>query len=655
MVLPWKQPLAWHDRKVIFVRFVFAIVAFVAAAVMIMLGLAQKATLEESTTATLATTVDSGTPYTVIEPSALMANRGSQTLKISGSDPIFLAYGRSSDVTAWLGDDPYTAVTHKRGAARLTVTEQRADAGDGESAASPAPSEPAAEPATEPPAPADGATPAPAGEDEDVFANPAGSDLWLEEFTADKELTTTVNIPKGISILVASDGTEPAPEKIAISWPVSKAAPWADPLIIGGGVLGVIGLILYLWALLHLRRSRRPRRNVPRGPRMPRLPRAPRPKTIKANQILGSKGSITQSVATTRPRTLRRTLLGVTPVLVVSGLLLSGCTPDLASSKKPTVEASITANPDATAAPDAAKDVLPPAVTEQQLARIIRKTAVLTADADATLNADTLATRFTGPALEQRAANYKIRAAIADHPALPALPAAPVTFTLPQQASGWPRVVMGVVQNEDDPTVAPTAVVMRQASPRENYLIEYAVQLETEVPPVAPAVIGAPPVAPDSKLLMMAPQDLAAAYADILSQGEASPSFAAFEAEGDTFRTQVGLEYRNAKKAALPTTASIEFATVPGDGRIVALATNDSGALVAVSIRETETVKPIDQGATVSPEKASKALSGVEATAKGIQSTYSDQLLFHIPAAGSGEKIVLLGFAQGLISSAELP
>jgi hypothetical protein len=154
---------------------------------------------------------------------------------------------------------------------------------------------------------------------------------------------------------------------------------------------------------------------------------------------------------------------------------------------------------------------------------------------------------------------------------------------------------------------------------------------------------------------MMAPEKIAAAYADILTQGEASPSFGAFEAEGDTFRTQVGVEYKNNKRATLPTTASIEFLTEPGAGKIVSLATVDSGALVAVSLKETETVKPIDAGATVSPEKASKALSGVEATAKGIQSVYSDQLLFHVPAAGSDEKIVLLGFAQGLISSAELP
>ena len=81
-------------------------------------------------------------------------------------------------------------------------------------------------------------------------------------------------------------------------------------------------------------------------------------------------------------------------------------------------------------------------------------------------------------------------------------------------------------------------------------------------------------------------------------------------------------------------------------------------SIVAVSLEETETVKPVDAAATVSPGEgavASKALSGLTATAKGFKNTYADQLLFHVPAAGSSDKIVLLGFAQGLISSTELP
>jgi hypothetical protein len=608
------------------VRFVLAIVAFVFAAVLIVLGIAQRTVLLEPSSTSLSTSVEGAVPYTVIGSSALSANDGSQTLTVSGSDTVFISYGRTADIRAWLGDSEYAVVTHKDGASTLraavktpTDTPSAAPTSGAQADQGPAATDPAA-------------------------ANPAGSDLWLEEFTAEKSLTTTINVPEGVSVLVASDGTKPAPASIRIYWPIDNSTPWAGPLIAAGALLALIGLALYLWALLHLRRSRGPRRNLPSGPRMPRLPRPPRPKSIKASQITGRK-SITRS------------LVAVVPVMLVSGLVLSGCSADFWPKLGPSAVPSATATPLADAGTDAAEKISPPAVTVPQLERIVRRIAVLTKDADSSLNADAIATRFTGPALEQRVANYKIRAAIPDHAAPPALPASPLRLTLPQQASSWPRVVFSVIQNPDDPTVAPTAIVLRQESPRSNYLIEYAVQLEAaaKVPGVAPATIGAPIIPPDSNFLLMAPDQVASAYASILMQGEASPSFSMFQADGDTFRTQVGVDKKNEKKAALPTTAAIEFGTVAGSGKTVALATNDSGAIVAVSLSETETVKPVDAGATVSPEGASKALSGVSATAKGIQSTYGDQLLFHVPAAGSKDKIVLLGFAQGLTSSAELP
>jgi hypothetical protein len=604
------------------VRFVFAIVAFVVAAVMIVFGIAQRTVLLEPASTSMSTTVDVDARYTVIDPSALSAFPGSQTVTVDGSDTVFVAYGRSADVAAWIGDDVYAAVQHKDGTKKLT---SKAVSGPASGSSASSPNDQAGQ--------------------EPVPVNPAGSDLWLEEFTAEKSLTTTINVPEGISVIVASDGTSPAPKNITLSWPVDNSTPWAGPLIVGGGVVLLIGVGLYLWALLHLRRSHGPRRNVPRGPRMPKLPRPPRPKAIKASQITGPRRSITRS------------LLAVVPVVLVSGLVLSGCSADFWPKGAATVGPTMTSAPDATSAPAAAKDVAPPAVTVPQLERIMRKIAVLAKDADATLNADTVATRFTGPALAGRLANYKIRAAIGDYPAPPAMPASPLKLTLPQQTSSWPRVVLSIVQNPDDATVAPTAVVMRQETPRSNYRVGYAMQLEAaaKVPDVAPATIGAPIIPPDSNFLLMAPDKVAAAYADVLMQGEASASYGLFESEGDTFRTQVGVEKKNEKKAALPTTASIEFGAAPGTGRTVALATNDSGAIVTVNLTETETVKPVDAGATVSPEGASKALSGVSATAKGIQSSYGDQLLFHVPAAGSKDKIVLLGFGQGLISSAELP
>ncbi len=610
-------------------RFVLAIVALVLAAVMIVLGIAQRTVFLEPASTSLTATITDDVRFAVIEPSALSAFPGSQTITISGADTVFAAYGRTGDVKAWLGDEAYADIRQVKDTAALSskLTE-----------VPPAEVPPAADTPTDVPTEAPAVVP-----EAQPITDPVGSDLWLQEYGGKNSLTTTINVPAGISVIVASDGTKPAPTEITLTWPINNSTPMAGPLIAGGGALGVIGLILYLWALLHLRRSHGPRRNLPKGPRMPRLPRVPRPKSIKASEITGPRRAIT------------RKFVATVPVLVVTGLVLSGCSAEFWPSPAETPGSSAT--PDATSVAKTVKDVPPPAVTVPQLERIVARISALTADADAKLDGDALAARFTGPALEQRLANYKIRAAVADYPALPALPATPLTLTLPQQSSTWPRVVMTVIQNADDAAVAPTAIVLRQESPRTEYLVEYAMQLEAaaKVPDVAPATIGAPIIAPDSKLLLLPPGGVAAAYADILLQGEASPSFALFEATGDTFRTQVGLDKKNEKRAALPTTASIDFAAAVGTGTPVALATNDSGSIVAVSLTETETVKPVDAGATVSPEGASKALSGVSATAKGIQSTYGDQLLFHVPAAGSSEKIVLLGFAQGLISSTELP
>jgi hypothetical protein len=613
------------------VRFVLAIVAFVLAAVMIVLGIAQRTILLEPSFVSLSSTVAGDAKYTVIDPSALSASTGSQTINVRGDGAIFLAYGRSDDVAAWIGDDAYATVALSEETGELTSTVTDAVA-------------PVALDAGTDAVTAD----ATADVDATTIVNPAGSDLWLDEFTGTDTLTTTLTLPEGISVLVASDGIEAAPASIRLSWASDNATPWAGPLLAGGAVLLLAGLVLYVLALLHLRRSRRPRRNVPRGPRMPRLPRAPRPKAIKASQITSSRRGITRRVA-------------IVPMVLVSGLALSGCSADLWPDITATSTATETASPTplATDSVEAAAELPPPAVTVSQLEMIMSEISLLSADADATLDTEAIATRFTGPALEQRLANYKIRAVDPAVSALVALPGAPLTFTLPQQTNSWPRVVMTVIQDENDPSIPTMAVILQQETPRNNYQVEYLFALEqsAHVPKVAPAIVGAPAIAPDNKLLLLPPNQLAAAYADILVQGEASPSYDLFESEGDNFRVQVA-DLKAAKLAALPSTASIDFAAAAGTDESIALATNDSGSIVAVSMTETETVKPVDDGATVGPAAdalATKALSGITTTAKGFQNTYRDQLLFYVPTAGSSEKIVLLGFAQGLITSAELP
>ncbi|PXA67877.1 hypothetical protein [Cryobacterium arcticum] len=606
-------------------RFVFAILAFVLAALMIAFGIAQRTVFLEPASTSLSTTVEDGSAFAVIDSTALAAFSGSQTLTVSGSDSVFVAYGRTDDVKAWIGAEDYADVGFDSDANALTVSTATGTATGT---------------VTEPADEAAEVTPLP--------TNPAGSDLWLEEFSAPESLTTTINVPAGISVLIASDGTAPAPTEISVAWPTDNSTPWAGPLIVGGALMALIGFVIYLLGLLHLRRSRRPRRNVSRGPRMPRLPRVPRPKTIKASEITGPRRSIGKSMI-------------AVPLVLVSGLVLSGCSPEFWPSAAPeaTGTATATASPTAEGTEEPVADEAPePAVTVPQLERIVGGIVNLTAEADANLDAAAIATRFTGPALEQRLANYKIRTADASFAPTTALPDAPLTLTLPQQTDTWPRVVTTVLQSADEASVPTMALILKQESPRENYLVEYAIQLEAsaKVPGVAPATIGAVAIAPDNKFMSMAPEAVGPAYADILLNGEASASYPLFEAEGDTARTQLGVEAKQAQKDKLEDTATMEFTNAVGSGDVVALATNDSGSIVAVSVNEITTVTAVNGKATIEPTSGpSRALSGIDKTSKGIQSTYSEQLLFHVPAAGSTDKIVLLGFSQGLISSVELP
>jgi hypothetical protein len=614
------------------VRFVFAIVALIAAAVLILLGIAQRTVFLQPGSTSLQATVSEDTRYAVLDSSALTAFSGSQTIQVDGPGKVFLAYGRTEDVLAWLGDDSYANIGLSADSAELEVTMAQ-----GTPVEETTPAEAVADAPTEAP-----------------VSNPSGSDLWLGEASGESALSQTINVPPGISVLIASDGEGPVPSDILVEWPINNSTPWAGPLIVGGAVLAALGLGLYLWALLHLKRSRGPRRNLPRGPRRSRLPRVPRPKSFKASQITGPRRAITRSFTVT------------VPALLITGLVLSGCSADFwpqASSTPvalPAVDvlAAPTPTPGSTDDAEAPPALPTPAVTVPQMEAIIARIAELTATADASLDAEMLATRFIGPALEQRAVNYQVRGKIADAAGFPALNLAPVRLTLPQQTSAWPRTVMTVLQDPANLASPTLALVLRQESPRENYMVEYAVQLEAAptFPDVAPASIGAPVIAPDSKLLLLPPDEVALAYGDILLQGEDSPFFDLFEAEGDTFRTQVGVEFKRAEQAKLPSTASMDFTIAAGSGRSVALATNDSGSLVVVSLNEIVTVKPVDADALVSTQPGpSQALSGVTSTAKGVVSTYGEQLFFYLPAAGSTDKIILLGMSQGLISAAELP
>jgi hypothetical protein len=587
------------------VRFIAAIISFVIAFGLIAFGIAQRTVLAEADTVTASETLKTDAPVSIIDSSTLKTLPGRQNVVISGAKKVFAASGRSADVLAWVGNASYNKIGVSSDRSRLTNTLVPGTAR--------------------------------------TVPDPTGSDLWLDENARSGSLDLTMNVPDGISLIIVSDGKSPAPRDISIRWPLDNRTPWSGPLIVGGIVLLLVGIALYLWGLAHMRRARGPRRKSPKMPKVPRQ-RSYRPRKPTA------------AAPDRARRATRRRMVAVVPMLLIGGLTLAGCSanswPDfLAGGSSATPRATPTAS--ALAGPD----VQPPAVTVSQLKVIVARISAVAAKADADKNVDLLKTRFEGPALDLRSANYAIRKVDDTQPALAAIPAGDAIIVLPQQTKSWPRTVFAVLQNPTDKTVAPVGLMLEQKSPRAAYKVEYATAFAAGValPKLAAREVGAPRLGPDVKLLELEPSKVALAYGDILEKGPTSPSTKFFDTKNDKLIGLIGADARTKLQAALPATAKMAFANSVGPYDSIALGSNDSGAVVAAYLNETVTVTPVEAGAAVNPEGAVKSLSGVTGSTKGTVAVYGDQLLFYVPSSTSNQKITLLGFATGLISAKEIP
>ena len=264
--------------------------------------------------------------------------------------------------------------------------------------------------------------------------NPEGSDLWLDSFTEQDQLITDMQLPEGMSVLIAKDGTEPAPADIVVSWPLNTSTPWVGPLITAGGAVLLFGLVMYVLAIRHQRRGRGPRRKGPGAlpatepiglsvePGAAREELETKPADAKSTEPEQSDPEQTDPADSapekpekpekTERRALdrRRRLLAL-PALGVAGLLFAGCSSD---SWPQFDEASPTPTPTETViAPENQK---PPAVTESQASRILQEVSATLQKADEEMDLDLAGTRLEGMALDARSTDYELRAAIDDRP-----------------------------------------------------------------------------------------------------------------------------------------------------------------------------------------------------------------------------------------------
>lgn len=608
-------------------RFVWAIAALVIAAIMIAAGIGQRTVFQSPRTTSVAVAVDQEAPFTVIDGAVLNQLPGTQTLRVEGDGTIFAAYGRTADVQAWLSDTTYNDVTLASGEVVAELL-QPTPTPRGEATADPAlPEEPAAAAAPTESAPASN--------------DPVGSDLWLDEYQQDDLLIAPLQLPDTMSVLIASDGTAPAPSSLTVTWPIQNATPWAGPLIVAGSILMLLGLLLYVLAIRHVRRSRGPRRKA--------LPPLPETEPVDL-AVTGADKGVISATPTRKGLTGRRAVM-VLPVVAVSALLFAGCS----AEAWPQLGASPTPTPTETVLTDGQQT---PAVTEAQAKRILTRISETVAEADAASDPTLAATRLDGAMLAERSTNYKLRAAVADYKVPTAIPTRPLAILLPQAYDGWPRTVMTVVRDADDDTVPPTIMLMTQQDPRAPYKLTYSGALEAsaEIPELAPPYVGAAQVPPDSSFIVMPPEQVAAAYADVLANGENSPYFADFDTESDSYLASVVTNRQdrlNTFNQTATGTGSLTFSSAAGQQPAIALATIESGAIVAVTLTETDRVTPTNADAVIKLDGNAtvKALTGVDQSQTGFTTTFSDQLFFYVPGQGSNEKIRLLGYSSEILDA----
>lgn len=624
-------------------RLVFAIVSFLLAAGMIATGLVQRTVLAPPEAVEHAVTTTGAAQLTVIDGATLQAYEGRQTLTISGSSQIVAAYGRSIDVYAWIGDASYNEITLDEETGELVSTRH---------------------PGSNEPVP-------------DLY----DSDLWLEDYRDLNELKLSVTLPEGVTLIIGSEAGMPAPADIAITWPLDNSTPWSGPLIIGGSALLILGLILLLVSIYQIRSNHGPKRRMPKVPKR-RAITSLRPGTKPVARSLPRAGDRAVSKIETGS-TLAILLVGA---LVLVGLPQSAPANAAATNAPP----SSSPTPTPTGTPTAPKPPIP-AVTAVQLDRIVEKVLTTISQADTTLDLELLGTRMHGPALALKTADYtllaKDAAASGESPVIPA--GGTVALSLPQQVPAdmptWPRTVFVVVappaalsgaSTTPTPTPTPAAdgtlpeaapapvvetpvvLTLVQASPRENYEVEYLMTLQADVPEVAAPTVGAPVLPPATPLLSAAPEDVIDGYADVLALGDGSEWADRFDLGTDSFSAAWGVAAQAAYQAAqagLESPNTVTYGTDDTESTLVALATTDAGALVTGTVRQQVTVAPAESGAKVIAQGKVLTLSGVERSERGYVLSYIGQLLFYVPPLDSRQPITVLAFAQGLESATEAP
>lgn len=283
-----------------------------------------------------------------------------------------------------------------------------------------------------------------------------------------------------------------------------------------------------------------------------------------------------------------------------------------------------------------------PVLDSDRIERILDEVEETIAAADAALDPALLEGRVTGPALEMRAAEYRLVEASDGERAL-----TPLTTASQVQAVAatdeWPRSVVVISHVPDDANL-PLLLVLTQEDARSQYQLWFWTPLlpGAQTPSIANVDVGSPLLPADADGLVLTPLETVAAYAGLLDDPQSSDVFAE-----DPFREGY-VSMIEALRETVEVAGEVDQNYVADDSTVMAMQYADGGAVVVGVIEATLTISRTVEGSSLEAG-GEIALLMEDAEIDGSAAAgYLIPVAFAVPAAGSGEQIAVLGASQVL-------
>src|SRR6478736_6759732 len=589
-------------------RFKTAVALVLLGLLTLLAGIGQKTFWAPPETITATVPAGTAAPLTVFDEKLKTLHPGTVKISVKGEGNFMLAAGRPDDVNAWVGKTAHNTVTGVSGDGKAL----QLDHADGEASA----------------------------------PSPAGSDLWVTTENANGEMNYNWTPPADgdWSLLLASDGTKPAPSSISMTFPNDTSTPWAIPLMVLGGLLILAGA-----ALLVLKPKRGAKDDDDaagtggnrKGSLFARRARAQAAARARARNADGApegtveRGGAESQVATAAVRRASGAAIALVTAAAVAGTGVAA-------------QASQAPSPAPSGSSAAAKGSGVPVLLDAQFRRILEQVAGAVDAGDAAKDAAKLAPRVAATELDVRTQNYKIRSQVGSYEPRMPVRATKLLTTVVSSKREWPRSVMAVTQG--DGNVVPQLLTLVQASPRENYKLVGATPLQpgTTFPAINRGGTETLAASDKSGLLYSGEEALAglgdrlssadSAFKDKLAEGQSSPYIA------DT------LAYQNdVVKSGANGTFAFSHKVVPEN--TVVFRTADGGALVLGRLNFGFDGTPKNSGDKLTIGDDAAALAGGKDTSTGMVLTFAESVAVYVPPAGSKDPMKLVAATRGLVGA----